>query len=204
MKSNTNPAEELVLLDCRRYAQGKPIYEIPHELSGGLRFYYLVGLDQNFCQQHLQMVLNYTGNLDVEKNMLVDALWRAIIITYGKPFKQQTGNWKLDPAEVFKEDVSLLENHQEMIVLRDKLVAHMDNSSYRITKAIFFDSGEKYVSYITTAYVAGPVYDRNILVKMITLIANYAKKKLREEQVLVGQSINKPKFVIKMGQRGPI
>lgn len=85
-----------------------------------------------------QMILSYK---QAEKNdILLKALFRAIVITYGRCFKNSNARIKILSDDVISEKNK--DVHAELIEIRDKYVAHADDTEYESCRLVFVLSPE--------------------------------------------------------------
>jgi hypothetical protein len=123
---------------------GKPcvVIELNTPISRQLSAYALIEKDLrdalSFLEEH-QKILHMSNPND--KGILVKALARAIVITYGKCFTKADGRkTKLESDHVSEKNKK---THENMMRMRNKYVAHAGDSEHENCKCIFLLPPEK-------------------------------------------------------------
>lgn len=109
---------------------------VPKEFSKKLRSYFLIGENLKFITNIIEELLKLIkANLD-EDSIVMTSLFQSISVTYGKIFtKSKSGFSNLEANYCFKGHDKLRNSHDKLMELRNKFVAHREDSEHEYSLA---------------------------------------------------------------------
>lgn len=111
---------------------------VPQETSIKLRSYFLIEDDLKLLVESTDELIKIVAVNSTEPSIVGTALWRSIVVTYGKIFtKSKTGFSWLTKNSCYKEDTKLLVVHETLMGWRNKFVAHRELSDHEHSFVFF-------------------------------------------------------------------
>ena len=126
-----------ILIDIKKIEKDTDNYRLPDHLANALSSYMSMKLDIIMIIDQTKLLIEFKSK-EFQKpsennDLIVRALWYAIIITYGKLYSEATksNSSKLNAKEVFKNDTrGLREVHDYLIDIRNNFIAHRGDTDH--------------------------------------------------------------------------
>lgn len=171
---------EKELIERAKLEVKEPIYQIIDKFSRPAISLYLIQNDLKEIGECLTKAEKYIG----KDNLLVTALWKSAIVTYGKIFtKSDDGFTSLEKKDCIIEEFSTL--HEELILLRNSFTAHRGKNE--IENSMMFTYEKRENDSVSFEYIIPTALKVGHLISEIDKV----KELIIELEKIVEQKLNK-------------
>jgi len=163
------------------------LFVMPDQFTKKLKSFMLIREDLVFVSQIAEQLISLKQSSN-SNNVTEFALWQSIIITYGKCFTEsKAGMSKLEKSILEKHDKKFRDIHDQVIELRNKYIAHRDNTVnehtmvfIKVSKTGYILDGDTEDIIISRKLASWRVKDIKLLLELFELLIEETSDKIQK------------------------